>query len=72
MCFDMRMDRTALYAHEWGFSHIATTNSYFSVEGRGASGRFGETGGGEVRPDVSRRRLEDGCHDGSEVRDQCF
>ena len=27
MCFDMRMDRTALYAHEWGFSHIATTNS---------------------------------------------
>jgi len=27
MCFDMRMDRTALYASEWGFDAIATTNS---------------------------------------------
>ena len=27
MCFDMRMERTALYAHEWGFDAIATTNA---------------------------------------------
>jgi len=26
-CFDMRMERTALYAHEYGFQAIATTNS---------------------------------------------
>lgn len=26
-CFDMRMERTALYAHENGFHAIATTNS---------------------------------------------
>eukprot|EP00542_Grammatophora_oceanica_P013236 CAMPEP_0194038172 /NCGR_PEP_ID=MMETSP0009_2-20130614/10435_1 /TAXON_ID=210454 /ORGANISM="Grammatophora oceanica, Strain CCMP 410" /LENGTH=193 /DNA_ID=CAMNT_0038680589 /DNA_START=102 /DNA_END=683 /DNA_ORIENTATION=+ len=26
-CFDMRMERTALYAHEHGFDAIATTNS---------------------------------------------
>ena len=26
-CFDMRMERTALYAHEHGFHAIATTNS---------------------------------------------
>lgn len=26
-CFDMRMERTALYAHENGFDAIATTNS---------------------------------------------
>lgn len=26
-CFDMRMERTALYAHEHGFQAIATTNS---------------------------------------------
>jgi hypothetical protein len=27
MCFDMRMERTALYAHEWGYDAIATTNA---------------------------------------------
>lgn len=27
MCFDMRHDRTALYAHENGFTHITTTNA---------------------------------------------
>jgi hypothetical protein len=26
-CFDVRMERTALYAHEWGFDAIATTNA---------------------------------------------
>ena len=27
MCFDMRMERTALYAHEHGFHYITTTNA---------------------------------------------
>ena len=27
MCFDMRMERTALHAHEHGFSHFTTTNA---------------------------------------------
>mmetsp|Transcript_7076 Transcript_7076/g.21849 ORF Transcript_7076/g.21849 Transcript_7076/m.21849 type:complete len:235 (-) Transcript_7076:9-713(-) len=27
MCFDMRIERAALYAHEWGLDAIATTNS---------------------------------------------
>ena len=26
-CFDMRMERTALYAHEHGYDAIATTNA---------------------------------------------
>ena len=27
MCFDLRMERAALYAHEWGFDAIGTTNA---------------------------------------------
>jgi len=27
VCFDMRMEQSALYAHERGFDDIATTNS---------------------------------------------
>ena len=27
MCFDMRLERTALYAHEHGFDSFTTTNA---------------------------------------------
>lgn len=54
-CFDMRMERTALYAHEHGFDGIATTNatsrwkdkSQVDASGFCAAARYNDGGGGD-------------------------
>ena len=37
MCFDMRFERTALYAHEHGFSLISSSLRNFSLEKYGSN-----------------------------------
>ena len=48
MCFDMRFERTALYAHEHGFAVISSLAGHLALEGHEPDQRFRRARGGQV------------------------
>lgn len=71
MCFDMRFERTALYAHEHALSGDHQFSEYIALEEHAADQRLRRACGGQVpRCDVLGIQLAQGWRLGAHDRDQ--